>query len=253
MSTVAPPVIRPDESFVGLIVPFDMTLDREMWRWTPDGVSLLFTRTPYAALPVTVEMAEVVGDLEVVEQGTRNLRSASPSVYVYGCTSGSFVNGLVGERRMADAMRAAGGADAVTTSGALLQALMHLGVHRVATATPYDPHVTARLVTFLREADVDVVGSAHLGLTGEIWKVPYETTMDLVRSADTDDADAIVVSCTNLATYDVIAQLEEELGKPVISANQATMWAALRVLGQQGVGPGQRLLAADEVAAQSVA
>jgi hypothetical protein len=30
--------------------------------------------------------------------------------------------------------------------------------------------------------------------------------------------------CTNLATYDLITPLERELGKPVLTANQATMW-----------------------------
>lgn len=253
MSVPMLPVIRPDETYIGVIVPFDMALDRELWRWAPDGVSLLFTRTPYAALPVTVEMAEVVGDLQVVEQATTDLSSVGPSVYVYGCTSGSFVNGLVAERRMADAMRTAGGAPAVTTSGALLQALMHLGAHRVATVTPYDPHVTARLVSFLGEAGIEVGRSLHLGLTGDIWRVPYETTVDLVRRADTPDAEAVVVSCTNLATYDVLAALEDELGKPVVSANQATMWAALRTMGLPGVGPGQRLMTAPEVGSQSVA
>jgi maleate isomerase len=253
MSGPVAPIIRAEESFVGIIVPFDMALDREMWRWTPDGVSLLFTRTPYAALPVTVEMAQVVGDLDVVEQSTRDLRMVNPSVYVYGCTSGSFVNGLAAQRRMVETMRSAGGADAVTTSGALLQALFHLGVSRVATATPYEPHVTARLSVFLREAGIDVVDSAHLGLTGDMWKVPYETTRDLVRQADSPDAEAIVVSCTNLATYDIIASLEDELGKPVVSANQATMWAALRVIAQQGVGPRQRLIAGPDLGAQSVA
>ena len=53
-----------------------------------------------------------------------------------------------------------------------------------------------------------------------------------------------MVSCTNLHTYDVIAGLEAELGKPVISASQATMWAALRRIGRRPVGPGQRLVEA---------
>lgn len=232
-----------EDLLVGVVVPYDMALDRELWRWTPAGISLLFSRTPYVDLPVTVEMAEAVGDLQVVEQATCNLRAVGPAAYAYGCTSGSFVHGVAGERRIVEAMRAAGGAEAVTTSGALLAALRELGVSRVATATPYDSAVTDRLSRFLREAQVEVVSSAHLGLSGEIWKVGYESTRDLVRRADSVEAEAIVVSCTNLATYDVIAPLEAELGKPVVSANQATMWAALRAVGQRCVGPEQRLLA----------
>jgi maleate isomerase len=231
------------ERLAGLIVPYDMALDAELWRWVPEGVGLLFTRTPYADLPVTLEMARAVGDLAAIQQCGRDLCSVGPDVLAYGCTSGSFVNGVEGERRIVEAMRAVGGVDAVTTSGALLAALGRLGVGRVAAATPYDAAVTARLGVFLQESGVEVVSAAHLGLRGEIWKVPYERTVELVLEADSADAEAIVVSCTNLATYDVIAPLEAELGKPVISANQATMWATLRAIGRQAIGEGQRLLA----------
>jgi len=232
------------EQLAGVIVPFDMALDSELWRWTPPGVSLLLTRTPYVPLPVTVEMAETVADLEMVRQCARDLCSVGPEVLAYGCTSGSFINGVRGERRMVEVMRSVSGADAVTTSGALLAALAHLGVTRVATATPYDAEVTARLAGFLEEAGIGVVGSGHLGLHGEIWKVPDRTTMHLVREADTPEAEAIVVSCTNLATYDIIGPLEDELGKPVISANLATMWATMRALGRAAVGDGRLLGAA---------
>lgn len=240
-TSTAPPG-PPVQTGVGVIVPYDMALDRELWRWTPDDVALFFTRTPFSPLPVTVEMAEQVGDAAAVSRCTRDLITVSPAVYAYGCTSGSFVRGVRGERRLVEAMCAAGAPAAVTTSGALLESLKHLAAERVAIATPYDPDVTERLRLFLREAGVDVVGSSHLGLSADIWKVPYARTAELVAQADHAEADAIVISCTNLPTYDVIAPLEARLGKPVVSANQATMWAALRVIGRQATGPGQRLL-----------
>ena len=233
---------RPDETLAGIIVPFDMALDAEMWRWAPDDVSLLFTRTPYTPMPVTVEMAEVVSDEGAIEQCTLDLRTAGPATYAYACTSGSFVHGIDGERRLVEVMRSAGESEAVTTSGALLAALWRLGVRRVATATPYDAQVTERLTTFLKEADIEVVSSAHLGLSSRIWTVPYDETIQLVRDADSDDAEAVFVSCTNLATYDVIAPLEAELGKPVITANQITMWGMLETIGRRAVGPHQWLI-----------
>jgi maleate isomerase len=55
----------------------------------------------------------------------------------------------------------------------------------------------------------------------------------------------VFVSCTNLPTYDVIAPMEAELGIPVLTANQVTMWAALRRTGHRALGTGQRLLAHD--------
>lgn len=238
-SVVGPPT----QIGVGMIVPYDMALDRELWRWTPPGVSLFFTRTPFAAIAVTIEMAEHVSDGSAVRDGVQDLRAVSPSAYAYACTSGSFVKGLTGERAIIATMHAAGALQAVTTSGALLAALTQLGVTSVAIATPYDSNVTDRLTRYLGEAGVTVAGNACLGLTADIWKVPYARTVELVLEADDDRAQAVVVSCTNLPTYDVIAPLEQRLGKPVVTANQVTMWATLAAVGERLVGPGQRLAA----------
>jgi hypothetical protein len=76
---------------------------------------------------------------------------------------------------------------------------------------------------------VRTVASVGLGLLGQIWRVSCEEVVRAVRAADRPDAQAVFISCTNLATYDVIAPLERELGKPVLTANQVTMWAALQL------------------------
>lgn len=225
------------------MVPHDMALDRELWRWVPDDVSLFFTRTPYHPREVTVEMVAAISEVGLVAGGTRDLLTTGCGVVAYACASGSFVRGMAGERRLVEAMRNAGAPAAVTTSGALLAALASLDVRRVAVATPYHPSLTARLDDFLAEAGLDLVGSAHLGLSGDIWKVAGETVADLVRRADAPTAEAVFVSCTNLATYDLVAGLEQELGKPVVTANQATVWAGLRAIGRAPVGPGQLLCA----------
>lgn len=228
---------------IGVVVPHDMALDAELWRWTPPQVSLHLTRTAWTPLPVGVDMALALGEAELVAPSIRDLSAISPQLYVYGCTSGSFVRGRTGERELVAAMIQAGAPDALTTSGALLEALLHLGVRRLAVATPYDEALTELLADFLIDAgDLEVVASSQLGLDHDVWKVPYPVVADLIVQADRPDADAVVVSCTNLATYDVIADLERELGKPVVTANQATIWAALRRIGQHAVGPGQRLL-----------
>jgi maleate isomerase len=117
-----------------------------------------------------------------------------------------------------------------------------LDIARIAAVTPYVAALTVGLSTYLAEAGVEVVAAAGLGLTADIWTVPYDVTAGLVRDTDNADAQAVFVSCTNVPTYDLIATLERELGKPVLTANQVTMWSALRVLGRKAVGPGQRLL-----------
>jgi len=227
---------------IGIVAPYDFALDRELWRWVPDSLDLLVTRTPYEPLTVTVEQAQRIGDPGVVAEATLALTTPAPAVIGYACTAGSFVAGLAGERALVDAMLATGVPAAVTTSGAVVSGLRALGVTKVAVATPYDEAITRLLVGFLEEAGIAVTGTRHLGLDSAIWTVPREVTLQLVRHAWTEDCEAVFVSCTNLATYDVIADLEAELGVPVVSANQATMWAAVSLAGLAAQGEGQRLL-----------
>lgn len=230
---------------VGVVVPYDFALDRELWRWVPEEASLHLTRTPFSPLPVGVEQAALVGERSTVTQCVRDLMTVQPDVVAYGCTSGSFVGGVASERELVGAMLEGGAPAAVTTSGALLEALRHLDVTRVGVATPYDTVVSNRLRGFLREAGFEVTSLVGLGLTGRIWSVPYDATVQLVREAATAECEAVFVSCTNLRTYDVIASMEQELGIPVLTANQVTMWAALRRAGLDAVPAGQHLLEAN--------
>ncbi|MFI0227323.1 aspartate racemase/maleate isomerase family protein [Streptomyces lydicus] len=227
---------------VGVVAPFDFALDRELWRWVPDDVSLHLTRTPFVPVEVSLDLARLVSEHETLDAAVQALCAVSPQVICYACTSGSFVGGVAGERAMCAAMVQAGEVPSLTTSGALIEALREIGARRIAVVTPYTKSVTDSLEDYLGEAGITVTGRAYLGLTRHIWKVPYRDVVDMARAAVVGAADALFISCTNLPTYDVIPQLEAELRMPVLSANQVTMWAALREIGVAAVGPYQALL-----------
>ncbi|MFD8970379.1 decarboxylase [Streptomyces sp. NPDC059568] len=227
---------------VGVVAPFDFALDRELWRWVPDDISLRVTRTPYVPVEVSLDLARLVSEHETLGEAVRALGASEPEVIAYACTSGSFVGGPAGERAMCEAMTRAGEVPSLTTTGALVEALEELGASRIALVTPYTESVTQALEDYLAEVGATVTGRAFLGLTRHIWKVPYRSVVDMAREAVVGSADALFISCTNLPTYDAIPQLEAELRMPVLSANQVTMWAALRRLGAHAVGPYQGLL-----------
>ncbi len=212
---------------IGIVCPFDMALDRELWRWMPDGVSLHFTRTGFIDAPVDVDMCKDLNNHAEIAAAVRAISAVRPSAYAYACASGSFVYGVSGAVELSNCMLGAGAQRAVTTSEALLRALDALGISRIAVATPYTNALTGLLCDFLAQAGRSVVAQAGLGRDHDIWTIPYSVTADLIRGADHPDADAIFVSCTNLWTYDVLGALEAELGKPVLSANQVTAWATL--------------------------
>ncbi|KAB2345115.1 maleate cis-trans isomerase family protein [Actinomadura rudentiformis] len=227
---------------IGVVAPFDFALDRELWRWMPDDVSLYMTRLPYVPVPVTVEMASALSDHSIVRQATRDVLTPEPRVVAYACASGSFVRGATGESRLTETMLSAGAPAAVTTSGGLAESLRLLDARRIAVVTPYIDSVTDRLVHFLRAHDVQVVSRVGLGLLSHIWKVGYGEIVEAVARVDRPEAEAVFISCTNVPTYDIIAPLERMLGKPVLTANQVTMCSALRAMGWTAAGEGQSLV-----------
>lgn len=231
----------PEQRGIGVIAPFDLAIERELWRWVPAEVTLHLARTRYEPVPVSRAMAELVSNTTHLAAATRDVLHVEPEVVAYLCASGSFINGVEYEKTLVDAIQAAGAKAAVTTSGALVEAVRALEISRMSVITPYDEELTALLQVFLTQLGVRVLKSDYLGLGGGIWKVNYRTVAERIVAADRPEAQAIFVSCTNLRTYDIIEPLERMLGKPILTANQLTMWACLARMDLPMMGPGRWL------------
>ena len=61
-------------------------------------------------------------------------------------------------------------------------------------------------------------------------------------AADHPDTEAVLVPDAAMHSLEIVDDLKATIGKPVLTANQVTMWSALELAGHEGVGPGQRLL-----------
>lgn len=230
------------ERDIGIIVPSDLAIEHELPRWIPAAVSLHLVHTDCESVAaVSRRMAELVSNTDHLEAASHNVLHVDPKVAAYLCASGSFVKGVNHEQTLTAAVEAAGAQTTVTTSGALAEALTALQVFRVCVITPYDEELTELLRIFLSQLDVTVLRPDCLGLCGGIWKVDYQTVVEQIIAADHPDAQAIFVSCTNLRTYDIIEPLEAMLGKPILTANQLTMWACLQRMGLSMPGPGRWL------------
>ena len=53
----------------------------------------------------------------------------------------------------------------------------------------------------------------------------------MVKAADHPDAEAILVPDTAMHTLEIVDDLEAAIGKPVLTANQVTVWKGLDLLG----------------------
>jgi maleate isomerase len=217
---------------IGLVLPFDSALDREYWRYVPDDVDLYLGRTEHIAGPLGVPLIMAVSEPDRVLPVVDDMVTAlDPDVVVYGCTSGSFLRGLSGSEDLRIRMEELGCHSAGSTSEFLLDALRALAATKVAVAAPYDDEMTGLLVDYLESAGFEVASTRNLGMTGDPKTVPESEVLDLALAADHPEADVLFLSCTNLRTFDLVAELEDRLGKPVLTANQVTIWGALRRLG----------------------
>lgn len=58
-----------------------------------------------------------------------------------------------------------------------------------------------------------------------------ESVVEFASRICRDDADALLCSCTAWRSLEAVDELEQRTGKPVVSSNQATIWATYRNLG----------------------
>jgi maleate cis-trans isomerase len=105
----------------------------------------------------------------------------------------------------------------------------------VAVAATYPDDVAARFVEFLAKAGVEVVRLSTLGIitAAEVGTLEREEVLRVAREGDHPDADAVFLPDTALHTMAWLDDLEEQLGKPVLTANQVSIWQGLRLAGDR--------------------
>ncbi|WP_419995294.1 decarboxylase [Streptomyces boninensis] len=159
-------------------------------------------------------------------------------VVVWACTSASFVYGWDGAKEQVRQLSAEAGLPASSTSFAFAGAVEALGVRRVAVAATYPDDVAELFAGFLKSAGAEVVSRQASGIitAAEVGTWGQEEVLALARGGDHPDAEAVLLPDTALHSAAYITALETELGKPVLTANQVTVWEGLRLLGEQ-VGP----------------
>ncbi|MGH3366427.1 MAG: maleate cis-trans isomerase family protein [Nocardioidaceae bacterium] len=164
--------------------------------------------------------------------GAAALASWSPDAVVWTCTSGSFVYGWDGAHRQADALARAAGVPASSTSLAFVRAARAIGVRRVAVVATYPDAVTRLFVDFLGHAGMQVLGTASNGIytAAEVGTLSSAAVLEMAAAGDHPDAEALLLPDTALHTAEHLDALEAHVGKPVLTANQVSVWEGLRLV-----------------------
>jgi maleate cis-trans isomerase len=182
-----------------------------------------------------------------VEYQARLLGTAKVEVVALAQTSASlFADDYddVTIQRMADAA----GVPALTSARAIGQAVRALGAHRIALVSPYSAEVIERAKRYFEtKHGLEVLAAEGFGATDAyaIGQLDAENAHDAFTRIDRPEIEVLVVPGGNFPTMPHIAAWELMFGKPVITTNQAALWAMLRAMQIGDPCPGLgRLLAA---------
>jgi len=153
------------------------------------------------------------------------------NVIAYSCTSGTV---QIGYDNVAMRIRAAHPDMPCSTpiTGAV-EAFSRLGVSKIGVVTPYSHSINESIETYLVNEGCELTGMTGFGLTadGDIATIPGSDIARAAADVITADTEALFISCTALVIADDIESIEQQVGIPVITSNQAMLWQSLRLAG----------------------
>ncbi|WP_068321372.1 maleate cis-trans isomerase family protein [Janibacter terrae] len=180
------------------------------------------------------------------ERAAAELADARVDVMGYACLVAIMSQGhgyhRTSEERLGRVAREETGGDlpVVSSAGALVEALEHLGASKVAVLTPYMKPLTATVCSYIENEDIEVVDSISREEPDNL-KVGQLDQDELIRLAgevDTTGADALVISaCVQMPSLRALAEVQRRSPIPVVSAASATVWKMLRELDLDPVVP----------------
>lgn len=228
---------------IGVFVPYTNTnLEPDMALLCPNGVTAHFARMggyDENEIPDGDQMREL--GASSLEEPLNLLAGVKPDIVLYGCTSATLAHGPAFDQRLSENIHDRMGVPTVTAAGGLCGALARLNVMRIAFASPYVPSLNDEAARFMEARGYAVVSRADwpeaLSNEGQGLLTP-DDAYNLACRADCAEAEAIVLSCTDFRAVEAIERIEDSLGKPVVTSNQAMMVDAL---SQLGIDPGESI------------
>lgn len=216
---------------LGYLIPsVNLASECQFPAMAPEGVSLHFTRLKL----VSANEDELRRMADGLEPAVELLKDAGVTSITFHCTAvTTFAPGM--DEELIQRIRKASGLPATATGRAVVTALRTLGARKIVLVTPYPAHVNQKEEVFLRSNGFEVLENWAEGINNglEMFAAEPQLWKRRVLEHRRPEADAYFISCAQIKSPEVVAELERELGKPVITSNTAAFWQSLRVSGVQ--------------------
>ena len=228
---------RPLEKRVGLIIlATDHTSEPDFRRMVAsDRIGVYVASIPYANPTTPENLRKMQPELSA---GAALILPDEPlDAICYSCTSASVV---IGDAEIEAAVQAAKpGVPVVTPPMAGVRGLKALGAKKISILTPYTIETSRPMATHFAERGFDILSFSCLGFEDdrEMARIAPAALIELAREATHAEADALFVSCTALRAALAVPGMEQAIGLPVVTSNQASAWNCLRLCGDDKPRP----------------
>lgn len=220
---------------IGVLVPFTNTnLEPDMMLMRCPDTTVHFQRMggyDVDEIPGSDQMAGL--GASDISHDLRMISGVRPDVVLYGCTSATLTHGPGFDADLAQQIKAGSGAISLTAAGSLIKGIQAFGAAKVGFSSPYLGEINTQAMDFLAAHGIETVKCAdvgrELGNYGQGELTPDEV-FALACQADHPEAQAIVLSCTDMRAAEAVERIEAHLGKPVITSNQAMMFCLMKAL-----------------------
>jgi len=222
---------------IGLIaLATDYNSETDIRRMIPEGVDM-FTNRVLNANPITIEnLRAMSGDITRAAEGI--LPELGVDVMIYGCTSGTAAIGAKEVQRLIQISQP--GVPCTNPIDAATAALNALQVEKISILTPYIDSVNQAISDSFEGQEFNILNIEGLGIESDIdmTRVPLAALTEAALQVCDPKAEALFISCTAVRSSLIIDTLEQKLGKPVVTSNQALMWHSLRLIRNDSHVPG---------------
>ena len=167
-----------------------------------------------------------------IESVTKNiLPNEKINTVAYGCTSGTIA---IGRDKVNEKIQLAKpGCYVSTPITATLKAFSKMKIKKIAIFTPYSKNLNETVFEYFSKEGIEILSSASFNLDSDtdIGKVDPNYLLDILTKMETDNAEALFISCTALPVLQILDELEKKIKIPVFSSNQTLIWDSIRSVG----------------------
>lgn len=188
---------------------------------------------------------EVEASLGLLERAVERLHLSKVDGIMLNGAPVHLHHGNAGHQKVLQRLRAASKVPITTSSQALADGLRSLGARRIMVVSSWraeSPHLSSNLRNHLESEGIEIAAVEGLGKQlqsfEKIQMTPAAVYARVVEAAKSHpDVDAIYIQSGTLATVGILDQLEQTIGKPIVSSNSVNIWGSFKPLGLK-VGPG---------------